>query len=168
MNDDLPILLITQLHCNDNLFHSFATWDTISYKATDLSSLGNVLWDCFGKVALLNFYKFISFCFFLPQLFWMSHNLILILYILSLAILILLLGPGYLLSVVQLMQLIKELNNNIWMPHLTNQNSFVRNTLGDDGFDEIQHFNCPRTITANNKSITVNITYLKWTFNYDF
>ena len=54
------------------------------------------------------------------------------------------------------------------MPHPTNQNSVVWNTLGDDGFDEIQHFYCPWTITTNNESITVNILYLKWTFNYDF
>ena len=54
------------------------------------------------------------------------------------------------------------------MPHPTNQNSVVRNTLSDDGFDEIQHFNCPWTITTHNEIITVNILYLKWTFNYDF
>ena len=54
------------------------------------------------------------------------------------------------------------------MPHPINQNSAVWNTLGDDGFDEIPHFNCPWTITSNQESITVNITYLKWTFNYDF
>ena len=54
------------------------------------------------------------------------------------------------------------------MPHATNQNSIVWNTLGDDGFDEIQHFNCPRPITTNDESITVNILYLKWTFNNDF
>ena len=53
------------------------------------------------------------------------------------------------------------------MPHPTNQNSVVWNTLGDDGFDEIQHFNCPWTITTNNENFTV-IIYLKWTFNYDF
>ena len=50
----------------------------------------------------------------------------------------------------------------------THQNSGVWNTLGDDGFDKIQHFSCPWTITTNNESITVNITYLKWTFSYDF
>ena len=66
------------------------------------------------------------------------------------------------------MKLIKELNEHIWMPHPTNQNSVVSNTLGDDGFEEIQQFNCPWTITTNNESITVNITYIKWTFNYDF
>ena len=54
------------------------------------------------------------------------------------------------------------------MPHPINQNSAVWNTLGDDGFDEIPHFNCPWTITTSNESITVNITYLKWTSNYDF
>ena len=54
------------------------------------------------------------------------------------------------------------------MSHPTNQNSVVWNTLGDDGFDEIQHFNSPWTITTHNESITVNIIYLKWTFNYDF
>ena len=54
------------------------------------------------------------------------------------------------------------------MPHPTNQNSVVWNTLGDDGLDRIQHFNCLWTITTNNESITVNIMYLKWTFNYDF
>ena len=59
------------------------------------------------------------------QRFLMRQNLILILYFLSLAILILLLGPGYLLSVVQLMQLIKELNDHIWMPHPTHQNPAV-------------------------------------------
>ena len=54
------------------------------------------------------------------------------------------------------------------MPHPTNQNPVFWNTLGDDGVDEIQYFNCPWTITTNNESITVNIIYLKWTFNYDF
>ena len=54
------------------------------------------------------------------------------------------------------------------MPHPSDQNSVVWNTLGDDGFDEIPHFNCPWTITTNQESITVNIIYLKWTFNYDF
>ena len=98
----------------------------------------------------------------------MRHSLILILYFLSLAIPILLLGPGYFLSVMQLMQLIKDLNNTIWMPPSTNQNSVVWNTLVGDGFDEIQHFNCPWTITTHNESITVNIIYLKWTFNSDF
>ena len=53
------------------------------------------------------------------------------------------------------------------MPHPANQNSVVWNTLSDDGFDEIQHFNCPSTITSNNESITVNIAYLKWTLSYD-
>ena len=98
----------------------------------------------------------------------MRRNLNLNLYFLSLAILILLLGPGYLLSVVRLMQLIKELNDHISMPNPTSQNSGVWNTLGDDGFDEIQHFNCPWTITTNYESVTVNNIYLKWTFNYDF
>ena len=54
------------------------------------------------------------------------------------------------------------------MPHPTNQNSVVWNTLGDDGFDEIPHFNCPCNITTSNESIAVNIIYLKWTFSYDF
>ena len=54
------------------------------------------------------------------------------------------------------------------MPYPANQNSVVWSTLGNDRFDEIQHFNCLWTITANNESITVNIKYLKWTFNYDF
>ena len=54
------------------------------------------------------------------------------------------------------------------MPHPANQNPVVWNTLGDGGFDEIQLFNCPWTITTNNESITVNIIYLKWTFDYDF
>ena len=53
------------------------------------------------------------------------------------------------------------------MPHPADHNPVVWNTLGDDGFDEIQHFNCPWTITSNNESITVNITYFKWTFSYD-
>ena len=54
------------------------------------------------------------------------------------------------------------------MPHRVKQNSVVCNTLGDDEFDEMQHLNCPWTITSNNESITVKITYLKWTFIYDF
>ena len=169
MNDDLTILLIKQRDFNGNLFHLlFATWDTTSGKPTDLSFLGTVLWDCFGKVDLLSSWKFNSFCIFLPQLFWMRQNLILILYFLSLAFLILLMGPGYLLSVVQLKQLIREFNNHIRMPHPINQNSVIWKTLGDDEFDEKQKFNCPWTITTNNESITVNIIYLKWIFNYDF
>ena len=54
------------------------------------------------------------------------------------------------------------------MPHPSDQNSVVWNTLGDDGFDEIQHFNCPWTITSNQESITVNITLLKVDLHYDF
>ena len=54
------------------------------------------------------------------------------------------------------------------MPHPTNQNSIVWNTLGDDGFDEIQHSNGSWTIITNNETKTVNFIYLKWTFNYDF
>ena len=54
------------------------------------------------------------------------------------------------------------------MPHPTNQNSVVWNTFGDDEFDEIQHINFPWIITTNNENVTVNIIYLKWTFNYDF
>ena len=54
------------------------------------------------------------------------------------------------------------------MPHSANQNPVAWSTLGDDGFDEIQHFNCPWTITSNYESITVNITYLNWIFIYDF
>ena len=36
--------------------------------------------------------------------------------------------------------------------------------------DECQHiqFNCPWTITSGNETLTVVITCLKWTFNYDF
>ena len=54
------------------------------------------------------------------------------------------------------------------MSHPAHQNPVVWNILGDDGFDEIPYFNCPWTITTSNESITVNIIYLKWTFNYDF
>ena len=54
------------------------------------------------------------------------------------------------------------------MPQPANQNSGVWNTLGDNGFDEIQHFKCSWTITTNYEIITVNIIYLNWTFNYDF
>ena len=54
------------------------------------------------------------------------------------------------------------------MPHQAYQNLVVWNTLSDHGFDEIQHFNCPWTITSNHESITLNITYLKCTFSYDF
>ena len=40
----------------------------------------------------------------------------------------------------------------------------------DDIDDECQHIplNCPWTITSDNESLTVVITCLKWTFNYDF
>ena len=54
------------------------------------------------------------------------------------------------------------------MPLPANQNPVVWKTLGDDRFEKIQHFNCPWTITTPNESFTVNIIYLKWTFNYDF
>ena len=53
------------------------------------------------------------------------------------------------------------------MPHPINQKSVVWNTLGDDGFDELQDFNCPWTISTHNENIAVNITHLKWTFNHD-
>ena len=54
------------------------------------------------------------------------------------------------------------------MPHPTAQSSVVWNTLGDDGFDEIHYLNCGWTITTHNRSFTVNIINVKWTFNYDF
>ena len=40
----------------------------------------------------------------------------------------------------------------------------------DDIDDECQHIplNCPWTITSGNETLTVVITCLKWTFNYDF
>ena len=40
----------------------------------------------------------------------------------------------------------------------------------DDIDDECQHIalNCPWTITSENETLTVVITCLKWTFNYDF
>ena len=40
----------------------------------------------------------------------------------------------------------------------------------DDIDDECQHFpfNCPWTITSGNEILTVVLTCLKWTFNYDF
>ena len=40
----------------------------------------------------------------------------------------------------------------------------------DDMDDECQHIplNCPCTITSGNETLTVVITCLKWTFNYDF
>ena len=40
----------------------------------------------------------------------------------------------------------------------------------DDIDDECQHIplNCPRTITSGNETLTVVITCLKRTFNYDF
>ena len=54
------------------------------------------------------------------------------------------------------------------MPYPTSEISGVWNTLGDDRFDVIPHFNCPWTITTSNESIAVNIIHLKCTFNYDF
>ena len=43
-------------------------------------------------------------------------------------------------------------------------------TNWDDIDDECQHIplNCPWTITSGNEKLTVVITCLKWTFNYDF
>ena len=40
----------------------------------------------------------------------------------------------------------------------------------DDIDDECQHIalKCPWTITSGNETLTVVITCLKWTFNYDF
>ena len=40
----------------------------------------------------------------------------------------------------------------------------------DDIDDECQNIllNCPWTITSGNETLTVVITCLKWTFNYDF
>ena len=104
---------------------------------------------------------------FLSPLSWMRQNIVSILYFLPLAVLILLLRLEFLLSVVQLIQLIKELNDHNWMPHPANENPLVLSIIGDDGFDEI-YFNFPWTITLNNESITVKITYIKWTFEYDF
>ena len=54
------------------------------------------------------------------------------------------------------------------MPHPANQISVVWNTLADDGFDEIQPFNCSWAITTINEIFTGNIIYLKWTFIFDF
>ena len=53
------------------------------------------------------------------------------------------------------------------MPYPATQNPTVWNSIDDDGFDQV-YFNCPWTITTNNESITVKITYLKWTFRYDY
>ena len=41
---------------------------------------------------------------------------------------------------------------------------------GDEIDDECQHLplNCPWTIPSGNETLTVVITCLKWTFNYDF
>ena len=50
------------------------------------------------------------------------------------------------------------------MPHPINQKLVVWKNLGDNGFDEIQHFNCHWTITTNNERITVYNIHLKWTF----
>ena len=43
-------------------------------------------------------------------------------------------------------------------------------TNWDDIGDECQHapLNCPRTILSEDETLTVVITRLKWTFNYDF
>ena len=40
----------------------------------------------------------------------------------------------------------------------------------DDIDDECQHIppNCPWTIASENETLTVVITFLKWTLNYDF
>ena len=40
----------------------------------------------------------------------------------------------------------------------------------DEIDDECQHIplNCPWTITSGNETLTVVITCIKWTFNYDF
>ena len=54
------------------------------------------------------------------------------------------------------------------MPHTTNGNPAVWNIVGGDGFDAIQHFNCPWTINSHSKNITIDITYLKRTLSYDF
>ena len=52
------------------------------------------------------------------------------------------------------------------MPYPANHNPIVWDVIGGYGFDEIC-FICPWTITSNNESITVIITYIKLTFNYD-
>ena len=167
MNDDLPILLIKQRDFNGSLLHFlFATSDTFFYK-TELRIF--LLWVTSYKIVSVKWTSCaLKNLILLSQHFWKWHHLILILYFLSLAILILLLGPGYSLSVAQLMQLIRKFNNHIWMPHPINQNSVDWKTLGDDGFDEIHYLNCLWTITTKSRSITVNINYLKWTFNYVF
>ena len=50
------------------------------------------------------------------------------------------------------------------------QKSENRRPNWDDINDECQHIplNCPWTITSENETLTVVITCLKWTFNYDF
>ena len=56
--------------------------------------------------------------------------------------------------------------NNLYMP----QKSENLPPNWDDIYDECQHIplNCSWTITSGNGTLTVVLTCLKWTFNYDF
>ena len=54
LGDNLPILLIRKNDCNVTIYHFLiATWDTNFFNTNDLSSLGTIPWDCFGKTDLL-------------------------------------------------------------------------------------------------------------------
>ena len=98
----------------------------------------------------------------------MKKKFVIISYFLYLAIFILLLRSGCLLSVVQLTQLIIEVKSHLWMSHLAHQKPVAWNTFSGNRYDGIPQFKCPWGITSNNEGITVNITYINWFFKYNF
>ena len=97
----------------------------------------------------------------------MRQHLVLSLYFLLLATLVLLLGPSYLLAIIRLVQILGESwENNKKMPQKLDKSPPDWNNKKD----ECQHIpvNCPWIISSNNENLSVIITCLKWTFNYDF
>ena len=102
----------------------------------------------------------------------MKTDLILALYFLLIAIIALLLTPTYLPAVFELEKIIRNRTSGNCLSKLYSMPQKSENLPpnGADIDDECQHIplNCPRTITSENKTLSVVITCLKWTFDYDF
>ena len=97
----------------------------------------------------------------------MRQHVVLSLFFLRLATLVLFLGPSYLLAVIKLVQIIRELANNKQMPQKIDNYPLDWDKIPTN---ECKHvpFNFPWFITSKDETLTVMINCLKWTFIYDF
>ena len=97
----------------------------------------------------------------------MTQDVVLSFYFLLFATLVLLLGPSYLLAIIKLVQFIRESTNNNWMPQKLENSPLDCDKKPEN---ECKHvpLKCPWIITSKDKTLTVIITCLKWTFKYNF